>query len=379
MAKFQYNVARKSDHLYEMRAIQVRLEYLCQYLFGGNLTEFAKRVKTDRRVLRSVLCGITAARPRMLTQIIQAGIVNAEWLMCGSGPPFQEQPALVQGPLCLPDQLCSRHSVFDTSEALQLPARRLRYLRRLQQPMPQDIAEQLPLARAIHTARVHEKPVLLHLEHAVIADSGGKAVNALIEKGYVTGVSMSAAAASADAGVALANGLVDEKDSTTLFRMNDAAHMAAAHGVGYGEALGRWCCDNPVERLKSVIATGYALELPVTVHGGFGDVLHHFYPHQRNAELGAALGAAMYVDMLLLTEQLHATAGKPPGVIITTEDILPRVYENAAVTLQTADCTVTTNSFKISRPYWLTVPALLAACDAVYDGSADDGKRTNRL
>jgi len=362
-----------------MQAIQVRLEYLCQYLFGGNLTEFAKRVKTDRRVLRSVLCGITAARPRMLTQIIQAGIVNAEWLMCGSGPPFQEQPELVQGPLCLPDQLCSRHSVFDTAEAPLLATRKPRSLRRLQQPTPQDIAEQLPLARAIHAARVHEKPVLLHLEQPVIVDGGGKAVNALLAKGYVTSVSMSAEAASADAGVALANGLVDDKDSIALFRLNDAAHMAAAHGLGYGEALGRWCCDSPVDRTKSVIATGYALELPVTVHGGFGDVFHHFYPHRRSAELGAALGAAMYVDMLLLTEQLHATAGKPPGVIITTEDTFPRVYENATVTLQGAGCTATTDCFKISRPYWLTVPALLAACDAVYDGSADDGKRTTRL
>ena len=362
-----------------MRAIQVRLEYLCQYLFGGNLTEFAKQVKTDRKVLRSVLCGITAARPRMLTQIIQAGIVNAEWLMCGSGPPLPLQAALVQGPLCLPDHLCSRHSAFDPSEAPQLPARRPIFLRRLQQATPQDIEVQLPLARAIHAARVREKPVILHIERPVIVDGGGKAVNALFEKGYVTGVSMTAAAASADAGVALANGIVDEKDSTTLFRMNDAAHMAASHGIGYGEALGRWCCHDAPNSGKSVIAAGYALELPVTVHGGFGDVCHHFYPGKRNAELGAALGAAMYVDMLLLTEQLHATAGKPPGVIISTEDIFPRVYGNATTTLQSAGCVATTTSFNISRPYWLTVPALLAACDAVYNGSADDGQRKIRL
>lgn len=352
---------------------------LCEHLFSGRISDFAAHANVNAHTLTRVLQGAFAPRPKLLTQIVKAGLVNAEWLLCGTGPPLPEEADATKSPLLLASQINTRLPVFDTT------AVPVSYAGPATLPAVADAAtpdnESLKLARAIYAARVRNKPCVLYLGADVISDGASSVAIALLKKGYVTGVALSCAAASADIELALLGGLADSRPTQVLSRLNDAIYMAAAHGVGYGEALARWCFAGAARRENSVIAESYASETPVTIHGGIGDALHHFYPARRSLEFGAALGAALYVDALLFAEQLRECAGNPPGVLISTDPMFHALYLNslAAVVSVSGLDTAQVKARFIGGPYRHSVPALLAACDAVYDGSAVNAKRKRTL
>jgi hypothetical protein len=85
-------------------------------------------------------------------------------------------------------------------------------------------------------------------------------------------------------------------------RMNDAIGAGADDGLGMGEALGREIAairpgDFPHQDV-SILAAGYRLRIPVTVHVGIGYDIIHEHP---NAD-GAALGSTSYRDFLIFTD-----------------------------------------------------------------------------
>jgi hypothetical protein len=87
-------------------------------------------------------------------------------------------------------------------------------------------------------------------------------------------------------------------------KMNDAIAAGARDGIGMGEALGREIltgrpADFPHQDV-SILAAGYRLAVPVTVHVGIGYDIIHEHP---NAD-GAALGATSYRDFLIFTESV---------------------------------------------------------------------------
>ena len=346
---------------------------MCEYVFGGNLFAFSRRARVNRGVLTRSLCGIIAPRPLLLSQIIKSGVVNAEWLMCGTGPMFREDPDASNTPGQLSKQINSRHCVFDTTSVHVQPLQRLR---RAHKPARQGaidpiVAENLRYtAQLVHLARVHDKPVILYLNCEAIENGAGPLAIEFFKKGYITGVALSIEASVADFDLATIGKLTDGRSAQTLIALNNAVYRAAEEGVGYGEAVGRWGLANATNRNNSVLAAGFDLEMPVTAHGGLGGTLCHFYPARRGAEFGAALGAALYVDMLLLTEQLCAFAGDPDGVFIQTDRALDLLVYNAC---QIAKKPRVALYNTICGPYCRTVPALLAMCDAVYSGDASNG------
>jgi hypothetical protein len=377
MAGYSYNIARRSDRLYDLTTIRARLEYLCEYLFSGSYLKFAERVRADYRVLRATILGIVAPRPLLLTQVIKSGVVNAEWLMCGTGPVFRDDPDITKTPGQLSRQIHSRHDVFDTSTANfheQVRCRRP-HKPEIDVSHPHEQIEHRDIAQHVHAARVAGKPVLLYLNESAISDGAGPLAIEFFAKGYITGVALSIAAATTDVELAFTGKISDGRDARILSFVNDAAQQAAEEGVGYGEALGRWASPSaPRARTRGLIATAFDLELPVTVHGGFGETLPHFYPSRRGAEFGAALGAALYVDMLLFAAQVCECAGEIPGVFIATDGEQAPLFLNAlraAKQARTEDFS-TVLSHAIRGPYRHTVPALLAMCDAVYSGNANN-------
>ena len=108
-------------------------------------------------------------------------------------------------------------------------------------------------------------------------------------------------------------------------RINDAAAAARRDGIGFGEAVGRMIEDERFPyRDTSVLAAGYRLRVPVTLHVAIGQDIIHEHPNF-DAE---ATGAATYTDFLIYTHSISLLEG---GVFcsIGTAVMGPEVYLKA--------------------------------------------------
>lgn len=110
-------------------------------------------------------------------------------------------------------------------------------------------------------------------------------------------------------------------------RVNDAAKYAHEHGLGLGESIGKMIHENPAEFPNgdiSLLAAGYRLGIPITVHVGIGQDIVHEHPSFD----GAAYGAASYHDFLTL---VHAVENLEGGVMLNigTAVMGPEVYLKA--------------------------------------------------
>lgn len=82
-------------------------------------------------------------------------------------------------------------------------------------------------------------------------------------------------------------------------RLNDAVNAGHRDGLGFGEAVGKYIEDqNFPHRAMSVLAAGYRLKVPVTVHVAIGQDIVHEHPNFD----GAATGATSLTDFLVFTE-----------------------------------------------------------------------------
>ena len=108
-------------------------------------------------------------------------------------------------------------------------------------------------------------------------------------------------------------------------RLNDAIAAGAREGLGLGEALGRFIEEAKLpHREVSILAAGYRLRVPVTVHVGIGYDIIHEHP---NCD-GAALGQTSYTDFLIIAESLTRLQG---GALlnVSTQVMGPEVYLKA--------------------------------------------------
>ncbi|MEW6618868.1 MAG: hypothetical protein AB1422_05915 [bacterium] len=77
--------------------------------------------------------------------------------------------------------------------------------------------------------------------------------------------------------------------------LNEVINTAYKKGIGFGEAVGRFLEEsNWPHKDISILAAGYRLKIPVTVHVGIGYDILHEHP---NCD-GAAIGATSYKDFL---------------------------------------------------------------------------------
>ena len=83
--------------------------------------------------------------------------------------------------------------------------------------------------------------------------------------------------------------------------INDIIVEGARDGLGWGEAIGRYIWENNFpNREKSVLAMGYHLQVPCTVHIGIGNDIIHEHP---NCD-GAAMGICSYNDFLIYAQSI---------------------------------------------------------------------------
>ncbi len=169
----------------------------------------------------------------------------------------------------------------------------------------------------------------------VIKNGLSRYVIDLMERGIVTGVAFNGACAIHDFELALVGATTESvaryirEGQFGLWRetgrINDLAIVAAREGIGLGEALGRAIWEeNLPHRQVSILATGYRLQIPVTVHVSLGYDIIHEHP---NCD-GAALGAASYTDFLVFTQEVTGLEG---GVLLSmgTAIMGPEVYLKA--------------------------------------------------
>jgi hypothetical protein len=108
-------------------------------------------------------------------------------------------------------------------------------------------------------------------------------------------------------------------------RINDVMVSAAREGIGFGEAAGRTIAqgDFPYRDI-SLLAQGYLLQVPVTIHASIGQDIIHEHPNLD----GAALGASSYTDFLVFAEAIRHLEG---GVLLSIGSAVmgPEVYLKA--------------------------------------------------
>jgi len=108
-------------------------------------------------------------------------------------------------------------------------------------------------------------------------------------------------------------------------RINDAVREGVRRGLGFGEAVGRMIEEGRFpHREVSILAAGYRLRVPVTVHIGIGQDIIHEHP---NCD-GAALGEASYRDFLVFARSVSQLEG---GVFLNygTAVMGPEVFQKA--------------------------------------------------
>lgn len=354
--------------------------YLCELVFGGKLSAMAEAAGMSEQQRRSMIARGALSKPSALAGLVSAGVVNAEWLLCGTGPVRPgEQDAPPPERLALPTKFSGSFPVFDSFNVVcEKPVS----IEPVELENNVKIRSFLPTARWIHAARSANKPVILALGNSAIYDKVGPVVATMLRKGYVTALAFTASAAAADLELALFGdwashyGLLHE-----MTELHNAAKLAASHGMGFGEAIGRWAYPVNSDRKNSALSVACELNLPVTVHVAMGESPDHFLPAKHAAEIGAAIGAASYTDMWIFTQQLMQFGGNPGGVFLSADETgqCMNTFRNAINIVQRSskekidDYRVDTISWEYRR----TFPALLTACDAVYDGSADDGNQSN--
>ena len=112
---------------------------------------------------------------------------------------------------------------------------------------------------------------------------------------------------------------------TETGRINEAAVEGHRDGIGLGEAIGRMIEDNSFDfRNESLLAAGYRLGVPVTVHVSIGQDIIHEHP---NCD-GAATGATSFTDFLIFTQSVTELEG---GVFLNIGSAVmgPEIYLKA--------------------------------------------------
>jgi len=221
--------------------------------------------------------------------------------------------------------LAERKHTFHISEALSLDA----------ETPPFEDGNIPEIARRIVEARRRGGQVVLMMGSHVIKVGLSRFVVDLMERGVITHVAGNGAVAIHDyelAEVGATTESVAKYISEGQFGLwketggvNEAAKVAAKEGIGLGEALGRTIEEGRApHRDVSILAAGYRLGIPVTIHVTIGGDIVHEHP---NCD-GAAVGAASYMDFLVFAATISKLEG---GVFLDYGSALtgPEVYLKA--------------------------------------------------
>jgi len=189
---------------------------------------------------------------------------------------------------------------------------------------------------AVARARSRGRPILWGLGAHVVKVGLAPLVVDLVERGLASGIAMNGAGCVHDLELAAVGKTSEEvaealddgsfgmaKDTATA--LNSAIATGARTGLGMGAAIGRAIAEGQFPHKKrSILATAYRFEVPVTVHAAVGTDIHHMHA---SAD-GAALGETSYRDFETFCGLVATLEG---GVFLNVGSavILPEVFMKA--------------------------------------------------
>lgn len=295
------------------KEIRRRVRYVCEYFFGGDVANFASFLDVHPYWLYNCLRDLKGLRPlivptTLLARIVQYTDVRAEWLLCGVGPmlcaPLSvDMPDDYTQTLTLPNKLRSNHALFAGRANFPGPPRP-----RLPHPVVcTPTAASDDAAQFLFQACSTHRPVVLFSGR-----DGSKTCRRLLKRllrqSCVTGLVLTGAAVEFD---------VPQKPTSDI---NTILRLGALSGIGLGEAVQRWGGASP----GSPISLARTRNIPFAAHVLFGEMATHFAAPVHGAEVGAALGACAYVDLLAITEQFR-TVFDHDGVFLVVGDAVRAV------------------------------------------------------
>ena len=170
-----------------------------------------------------------------------------------------------------------------------------------------------PLAKAVVKARRESNATVLMMYGAhVIRTGNGLYMIELMKRGLVTHFATNGAGSIHDFELAMIGHTCESvakyisEGQFGLWKetgiINDIIAQGAKDGLGWGEAIGRYIWENNFPyREQSVLAMGYHLHVPCTVHIGVGNDIINEHP---NAD-GAAMGKCSYTDFLIYAKSIE--------------------------------------------------------------------------
>lgn len=315
----------------EYPAVQERLRYLCEALFFGDYHEMALAIGVCYRQLYRILDGHSRLSVRMAGQLVVRLGVRADWLLCGAGTVFPV-PDHVEYFQYLP----RINSCYYTPNLNEQVAG-TNFLPTVPEDKPEtnfDTTDFGHAARSIFIARSHQKPVLFFLASDAFTVSTTPSWQPFFVQRYANILMLTLSGACLDLAGSAQKTPVD---------INTLAMTAAVDGVSYGETLCRYGFPTPEARVKSVAAAAFGSGAPVLISAEIGEITNHTNPSLRPPELGAAIGAAAYVDLLAFTQYVPNFLGEPGGVIVACGNI-DRIVTTFLARLESLQLTRTDNA-----------------------------------
>lgn len=230
---------------------------------------------------------------------------------------------------------------FDVSKIKLKPLRDRKHdtllgdLKALECTSPMASADLDQIAGQIIEARKRGSAVIVLMGAHVIKVGMSRFIIDLMERGYINHLGLNGAGVIHDYELALVGGTsesVQRYISTGQFglwqetgQINDVVKEGVSQGLGVGEAVGKaiWEGEFPHKDV-SVLAAGYRLRVPVTVHVSIGQDIIHGHPNFD----GASWGTGSHTDFLILAESVRKLEG---GVLLNigTAVMGPEVYLKA--------------------------------------------------
>lgn len=260
------------------------------------------------------------------------------------------------------------YSIFDRKSLVQVetfatPWRKGGSFAAFLQSLPEILAGKQfqQIVERVASAVRNERLVMLAMGAHVIKCGLAPLIIDLMERGIVAAIALNGAgiihdfelaytgATSEDVAEAISTGEFGMGRETAQF-LNAAIVRGQQEGLGIGEAVGKALHDaNPPYLQYSLVAAGYRLQIPVTVHVSIGTDIIHTHPEAN----GAALGAGSHRDFQRFISMISQLEG---GVYfnIGSAVILPEVFLKAISTVRNLGYTVkhfTTVNMDFIRQY----------------------------
>ncbi len=215
----------------------------------------------------------------------------------------------------------NKTKIFDRNRLEVAPLSRRKHNLKVSDILPLEPASYVQqtfqkVALKMVTAKTHNSALVFMMGAHVIRAGVQRYIIDLMEQGYINCISMNGAGVIHDFEYALIGATTESvaqyirEGQFGLWhetgRINNIVSAAAKEKLGLGEAVGRVIEEDRLpHRDISILATGYRLGIPVTVHVGIGYDIVFELP---NCD-GAAYGATSYTDFLRFTNVLNRLKG----------------------------------------------------------------------